>query len=41
VSAASAQREVAGRPVYFCCEKCAMYFSEHADHVTTVRKLAR
>jgi hypothetical protein len=37
----SAHRDGSGGPVYFCCEKCAMYFSEHADHVTAVRNLSR
>jgi len=39
VTASSAHREVAGRPVYFCCEKCAMYFSEHQDRVVAARGL--
>jgi YHS domain-containing protein len=41
IGAASAHREVRGAPVYFCCEKCAMYFSEHAERVTAARGLGR
>jgi YHS domain-containing protein len=37
VKASSARREAFGKPVYFCCEKCAMYFSEHREHVLAVR----
>jgi YHS domain-containing protein len=33
----SAHREVGGKTVYFCCEKCAMYFAEHADQVAAAR----
>lgn len=37
VSNASPRREVGGKPVYFCCESCARYFSDHAEHVAAVR----
>jgi YHS domain-containing protein len=40
VKEGSAHRESGGRPVYFCCEKCAMYFDAHAEHVTTARNLS-
>jgi YHS domain-containing protein len=40
VKESSAHRDVGGKPVYFCCEKCATYFSEHQDHVVAVRSLA-
>ena len=39
VTAASPRREVAGRPLYFCCEKCAAYFSAHAGQVSAARGL--
>ena len=39
VSDASPHRDVGGKSVYFCCEKCAMYFSEHEAHVAAVREL--
>ena len=39
VSEASAHREVGGHRVYFCCEKCAMYFDEHAAGVAAARGL--
>lgn len=35
-----AQRDVAGRPIHFCCEGCARYFSENADRVIAARGLA-
>jgi len=41
VKEGSAHREVGGKPVYFCCETCASYFTEHAAHVTSVRGLTR
>lgn len=40
VKAASAHREVGGRTVYFCCEKCAMYFDAHAEQVAATRNFA-
>jgi YHS domain-containing protein len=39
VKEGSAHREVGGRQVYFCCERCAMYFDEHAEHVSAARNL--
>jgi hypothetical protein len=39
VKEASPLRWVSGRPVYFCCEKCATYFSQHDEHVATARGL--
>jgi YHS domain-containing protein len=40
VTEASARREVGGRPVFFCCEKCAAYFSAHAGQVIAARGLS-
>ena len=40
VGDASAHRELGGRTVYFCCEKCAMYFAEHAEQVAAARGLS-
>jgi hypothetical protein len=40
VKEASAHRDVGAQRLYFCCEKCAMYFSEHQDHVLAARELA-
>jgi YHS domain-containing protein len=40
VGEGSAHRDYGGKAVYFCCEKCAMYFAEHAEQVATLRKLA-
>jgi hypothetical protein len=39
VKETSPVRSVSGRPVYFCCEKCAMYFSEHGEQVSGARGL--
>jgi YHS domain-containing protein len=39
VQAASARREVAGKPLYFCCETCAVYFSEHRARVLALRSV--
>jgi YHS domain-containing protein len=35
----SPHREVGGKTVYFCCESCATYFSDHAEHVAEARHL--
>jgi YHS domain-containing protein len=40
VEEASARRDVGGKPVYFCCERCAMYFSEHEGQVAAARGLS-
>jgi YHS domain-containing protein len=40
VNEASAHRDVGGRRLYFCCERCAMYFDAHAEHVAAVRNLS-
>lgn len=37
VKASSAHRELDGRPLYFCCEACAAYFSEHRERVLALR----
>ena len=37
VKEGSAHRAVGGKQVYFCCEKCAMYFDDHAAQVAAVR----
>jgi YHS domain-containing protein len=40
VTDASPHREVGGRTVYFCCESCARYFTEHAAQISAARHLA-
>lgn len=40
VKESSAHREVDGRAIYFCCEVCAQYFSEHAAQVVAARGLS-
>jgi YHS domain-containing protein len=40
VKDASPVRWVSGRPVYFCCEKCATYFSAHDEQVIRARALS-
>jgi hypothetical protein len=32
-----AHREVAGQTLHFCCESCAVFFSEHRDRVLAAR----
>jgi YHS domain-containing protein len=39
VKDSSPRRESGGRTVYFCCETCAGYFSEHAEDVAAARHL--
>ena len=39
VSRESARREIGGKTIYFCCETCAKYFSEHAEQIATLRSL--
>lgn len=41
VTAASPRRTLAGRDVFFCCEKCAAYFSAHADQVRVARGIGQ
>ncbi len=40
IGQASAHRDLDGRTVWFCCEKCAMYFAEHAAQVAAARNLS-
>ena len=40
VQPASAKRELDGKTIYFCCESCANYFTEHREHVVAARKLS-
>jgi len=40
VKDSSPHREVGGKTVYFCCESCAAYFSDHAAQVTAARNLS-
>jgi YHS domain-containing protein len=40
VKGSSPHRDVGGRPVYFCCEACAVYFSEHRESVLALRSLS-
>jgi YHS domain-containing protein len=39
-NAGSPKLEIAGKPLYFCCEGCATYFKEHRDAVVALRGLA-
>jgi YHS domain-containing protein len=40
VKASSSHREVSGKPVYFCCEACANYFSQNRERVIALRGLS-
>ncbi len=40
VEPSSPHRDVGGKPLYFCCEACADYFSAHADRVLALRGLS-
>ena len=40
VKESSPRREVAGKPIYFCCEACAKYFSENRERVLAARNLS-
>lgn len=33
-------RDVAGKPVYFCCASCASYFDMNREHVLALRGIA-
>jgi YHS domain-containing protein len=39
VQSTSAHRDVDGKKLYFCCESCANYFTEHRDRVLTARSV--
>jgi YHS domain-containing protein len=40
VKDSSPHREVDGRPVYFCCESCANYFTANRERVIAARGLS-
>ncbi len=37
IAEASPYREVEGKPIYFCCEACASYFSRNRERVLAMR----
>jgi len=37
----SAERNLDGHPVYFCCNQCAGYFDQHRDTVLSRRGIAK
>ena len=40
VKTTSSHRALAGRQLYFCCEKCAQYFTEHQAEMIAARRLS-
>ena len=40
VTGASPRREVSGQSIYFCCEACANYFSQHRERVLALRGIS-
>jgi YHS domain-containing protein len=40
VAASSPKREVAGKPLFFCCEPCAKHFSAHSRQVLKQRGMS-
>ena len=41
VTGASPRRVVGGKTIYFCCEACARYFSEHSEEILQRRGIAQ
>jgi YHS domain-containing protein len=41
VKETSPRRDVAGQPLYFCCEACAAYFSQNPERVLALRRASQ
>ena len=40
VKGSSSHRDIDGKPLYFCCEACAAYFSANREHVLAARSIS-
>lgn len=41
IKGSSPRRDLDGRPLYFCCESCAGYFSTHRERIAQLRHLSK